>query len=263
MEDVLIETLDEGVLTLVMNRPERRNAITTELAQRLLDAVTRAATNPDVRTILLTGAGTAFCSGGDVKTMAVGTERTETFDQRVRNLRARMDVSRLLHQMPKPTIAMIRGATAGAGLSLALACDLRIATPTAKFTTAFAKVGLSGDYGGAYFLSQIVGNAKARELYLLAPVLTGEEAFVIGLVNRLVAEEHIDQETRALARSLAEGPAVALGYIKDNLNLAEHAEIGVVFDTEAIHHIRCTMTDDHKEAAHAFVEKRLPAFKGS
>jgi 2-(1,2-epoxy-1,2-dihydrophenyl)acetyl-CoA isomerase len=262
MEDILLETLDDGVLTLVMNRPESRNAINSELAQRLLDAVSRAAIDPEVHVIVLTGAGKAFCSGGDVKTMAAGTERPATFDQRVRSLRARMEVSRLLHQIPKPTIALVRGAAAGAGLSLALACDFRIATPSSKFTTAFAKVGLSGDFGGSFFLPRIVGNAKARELYMLGLVLSGEEALAIGLVNRIASEDKIDEEAGELAKNLATGPSVALGYIKENLNLAEHGDLGAVFDAEALRHIRCSATDDHKEAAQAFVDKRPPAFKG-
>lgn len=262
MEDVLLEHLEDGVLTLVMNRPESRNAINTELAQRLLDAVTRASRSTDVRAILLTGAGKAFCSGGDVKSMAAGTERTASYDERVHQLRARMEVSRLLHQIPKPTIALIRGAAAGAGLSLALACDLRIATPGSKFTTAFAKVGLSGDYGGSYFLPKIVGGAKARELYMLGTVLSGEEALAIGLVNRLASDEAVETEARELARSLASGPGVALGYIKQNLNLAEQGNLADVFDAEAMRHIRCSATEDHKEAAQAFVEKRQPVYKG-
>ncbi|WP_334189199.1 enoyl-CoA hydratase [Noviherbaspirillum sp.] len=261
MEDVLLESLDDGLLTLVMNRPQVRNALSPELTQRLLDAVRRAETDPAVRAILLTGAGNAFCAGGDVKAMAAGGQ-TDTYDQRVRHLRTRMDVSRLLHQMPKPTIALLRGAAAGAGLSLALACDIRIATPAAKLTTAFAKVGLSGDFGGTYFLPKIVGAAKARELYMLGDVLTGEQALGIGLVTRVFPDETIEEEARRIARTLASGPTVALGYIKENLNLADHGDLGSAFDAEAMRHIRCAGTDDHKEAAQAFVEKRTPVFRG-
>ncbi len=262
MDDVLLQSLDEGLLTLTMNRPESRNALNLPLLEQMLDAVRRAERDPEIRAIVLTGAGKAFCSGGDVKAMATGSERAASFDRRVRDLRMRMEVSRLLHQIPKPTIAAIRGAAAGAGLSLALACDLRIATPESKFTTAFAKVGLSGDFGGSYFLPKIVGAAKARELYMLSPVLDGEEALRIGLVNRLVPDERFEIEVKTLARGLANGPTVALGYIKDNLNLAEHADLATVFDAEAIRHARCGRTEDHKEAAQAFVEKRAPVFRG-
>lgn len=263
MEDVLQESLEDGLLTLVMNRPESRNALNAELTRRLLDAVSRAAADSNVRAVLLTGKGKAFCSGGDVKAMAAGAGRDVPFDQRVRDLRARMEVSRILHQMPKPTIALIRGAAAGAGLSLALACDIRIATPDAKLTSAFAKVGLSGDFGGSYFLPRIVGDAKARELYMLGAILSGEEALAIGLVSRIAPDDKIDGVARELATALASGPAVALGYIKENLNLAEHGDLAAVFDAEALRHIRCGATDDHKEAAQAFVEKRPPLFKGA
>jgi 2-(1,2-epoxy-1,2-dihydrophenyl)acetyl-CoA isomerase len=262
LENVLIEALDKGVLTLTLNRPDRKNTLSSELSERLLQAVSRAAIDPGVRAVVITGAGGTFCAGGDVKAMASDSGRVESFDARVQKLRQRMEAARLLHQMPKPTIAVIRGAAAGAGLSLALACDLRITTPNAKITTAFAKVGLSGDFGGSYFLTQLVGTAKARELYLCSPVLSGTEAVAMGLVNRVVAEDRIDAEARLLAESLAAGPTVTLGYIKQNLNLAEHAGIDVVFDAEAIHHVRCAATDDHLEAARAFVEKRAPVFQG-
>lgn len=262
MEDVLLLSRDEGLLTLTMNRPESRNALNLAMLEQMLDALRGAERDSEIRAIVLTGSGKAFCSGGDVKAMAAGSERAATFDRRVRDLRMRMEVSRLLHQIPKPTIAAIRGAAAGAGLSLALACDLRIATPDSKFTTAFAKVGLSGDFGGSYFLPKIVGGAKARELYLLSPVLDGEEALRIGLVNRLAPDERFEEEVRTLAKGLADGPTVALGYIKENLNLAEQADLAAVFDAEAIRHTRCGMTDDHKEAAQAFVEKRASAFRG-
>lgn len=263
MEQVLLESMHDGVLVLTMNRPESRNALNVAMAERLMQTIQRAALDPAVRAVVLTGAGKAFCSGGDVKAMATGSERRETIDERLRLLRSRMDVSRVLHQMPKPTVAMIRGAAAGAGLSLALACDFRVATPGSKLTTAFAKVGLSGDYGGSYFLPRIVGPAKARELYLLSPVLTGAEALAIGLVTRTADEERIEEEAMALARQLAQGPTVTLGYIKDNLNLSAHADLATVFDGEAMRHVRCTQTEDHAEATKAFVEKRPPVFKGS
>lgn len=262
MENVMLESLSDGVLTLTMNRPDRRNAINTDLASRLFQALSQAAQDKDVRAVVLTGAGAAFCAGGDVKVMADGAERTDTPEQRARGLRYRMEASRLLHEMPKPTIALIRGAAAGAGLSLALACDLRIATPEAKLTTAFTKVGLSGDYGGSYFLPRIVGGAKARELYLLSPVLSGQEALAMGLVTDVVPQDRIDEVVRDLAISLAGGPTVAFGYVKDNLNLSEHASLAEVFDAEAMRHIQSSATEDHREATEAFVTKRQPVFRG-
>ena len=262
MSEVLLETVKDGVLTLTMNRPNRLNAVNPELLQRLHDRLARAAAEREIGAIVLTGAGRAFCAGGDVKAMAEGRGRDETYEERVQGLRQRMEVSRLLHEIAKPTIAALRGAVAGAGMSLALACDLRIASDTLRLTTAFAKVGLSGDFGGTYFLTQLVGSAKARELYFTSPILNATEAQALGLVSRVVADAELEGETRALALSLARGPRVTLGYIKQNMNLAERASLAEVMDAEAMRHVRCTQTEDHREAAAAFVEKRAPVFRG-
>lgn len=261
MSDVLIETKKDGVLTLTMNRPDRLNALSWDLLSALQSALGRAASDRDVGVVVLAGAGKAFCAGGDVKSMAEGG-RTEGFEARAAGLRQRMEASRFLHDMPKPTIAMIRGACAGAGMSLALACDMRIASDTTKLTTAFAKVGLSGDFGGSYFMTRLVGTAKARELYFTSPILSAAEAHQAGLVNRVVGDADLETETMALARRLADGPRVTLGYIKRNMDAAEHGSLEDVMDLEAMHHTRCTETEDHKEAARAFVEKRAPVFKG-
>jgi 2-(1,2-epoxy-1,2-dihydrophenyl)acetyl-CoA isomerase len=261
MEQVLIEALADGVLTLTMNRPERLNAFTPEMLDGLDAALNRAARDRTVGAIVLRGAGRAFCSGGDVKAMAEGGARQTTYDARVETLRSRMEVARLLHEMPKPTIAMLRGAVAGAGLSLALACDLRISGDALRLTTAFVKVALSGDYGGSYFLTRLVGPAKARELYFTAPVLGAAEAQALGLVSRVVPDDALEAETRRLALSLAQGPRVTLGYMKQTLNLAERGSLGEVMDAEAMRHVRCAETEDHREAAAAFVEKRIPQFK--
>jgi 2-(1,2-epoxy-1,2-dihydrophenyl)acetyl-CoA isomerase len=164
--------------------------------------------------------------------------------------------------MPKPVVAQIDGAAAGAGLSIALSCDLRVAGASAKITTAFAKVGLSGDFGGTYFLTQMLGSAKARELYLMSPVLTAQEALALGMVTKVVPDAEVEAAAHELAMSLAQGPTVTLGYIKTNINNAEHLSLEACFDAEAMHHSRSGDTADHKEAAKAFVEKRKPAFVG-
>ena len=164
--------------------------------------------------------------------------------------------------MPKPVVAQLDGAAAGAGLSIALACDLRVASASVKITTAFAKVGFSGDYGGTYFLTQMLGSAKARELYLLSPVLTAQEALALGMVSKVVDDADIEKAAHELAMSLARGPSITLGYIKSNINNAETMTLEACFDAEAIHHTRCSETADHKEAAQAFVEKRKPVFQG-
>jgi 2-(1,2-epoxy-1,2-dihydrophenyl)acetyl-CoA isomerase len=267
MTDQLLEEISEGVATLTMNRPEARNAMTGEMMGALEAAVRRLAADPEVRCVVLTGAGNAFCAGGDVKGQArAAADRAAggsfSIEQRVHGLRAGMETSRILHEMPKPTLAVIPGPAAGAGLSLALACDLRIAAADAKLTTAFAKVGASGDYGGSYFLPRLVGAAKARELYFTADVITGAEAFGLGLVNHAWPAAELRERARAFAVRLASLPTVAIGYMKRNLNAADEASLSQVFDMEAEHMVRSMMTEDHANAARAFVEKRAPEFRG-
>ncbi len=173
-----------------------------------------------------------------------------------------MELSRLFHEMAKPTLAIIPGPAAGAGLSLALACDLRFALDTAKITTAFSKIGASGDYGGSYFLPYLVGAAKARELYFTADVITGQQAYEMGLVSKVASADTFEAESRAYAEYLASLPTTAIGYMKKNLNMAQHGALSDVLDLEATHMVRSMMTEDHKLAAQAFVNKELPAFKG-
>ncbi len=270
MSDDLIETRDGAIATLTMNRPAARNAMSGAMMQALTQALPRLAADQSVRLVVLTGAGGAFCAGGDVKGFAAGASSTGgpggsaefNLEQRVHGLRAGMELSRWLHEMPKPTLAVIPGPAAGAGLSLALACDLRVAVDTAKFTTAFSKIGLAGDYGGSYFLPYLVGAAKARELYFTADIVSAHEALQIGLVNKVFPAASFDTDAAAYTKRLAGLPTVALGYMKKNLNAAQHGSLSDVLDLEAMHMIRTFMTEDHKGAARAFVEKRPPEFKG-
>jgi len=262
MTDDLLETVKDGVAVLTMNRPARLNALSRPMLAAMLDALSRLAEDPGAGVVILTGAGRAFCAGGDVKAMAEGSEFDEaTFEEKAQALRAHMEVSRWLHETPKPTIAMVRGAAAGAGLSLALACDLRIAGDTARFGTAFARVGYSGDFGGSFFLTQLVGTGKARELYFTADMLGAQEALALGLINKVVPDAQLEDETLALATRLARGPRIAYRYMKRNLNAAESGTLKDLLDLEAWHQIRCGMTEDHREAARAFVEKREPVFR--
>ncbi len=258
---MVLQSLDNGLLTITMNRPDRRNALNPDMTQGLVEAARRAQDDTEVRAVLIRGAGGTFCVGGDVKSMAAGRAPLP-FEAKMANLRRGMEVSRILHQMPKPVVAQLDGAAAGAGLSIALSCDLRVASSSCKITTAFAKVGFSGDYGGTYFLTKMLGSAKARELYLMSPVLSAQEAYSLGMVSKVVPDADIEAETLELARSLAQGPSVALGYIKRNINNAETMTLEACFDGEAIHHTRAGETTDHKEAAKAFVEKRKPTFQG-
>ncbi len=263
MSTDLIEQVKDGVAVLTLNRPDRLNAMSRPMLDALLEALPRLAEDPAVGVIVLTGAGRGFCAGGDVKAMAEGNELGgQTMEDRAQALRSRMETSRWLHEMPKPTIAMLRGPAAGAGLSLAMACDMRIASDTVKLGTAFARVGYSGDFGGSYYLTQLVGTAKARELYFTADLLDAQQALGLGLVNRVVPDARLEEETMALASRLARGPRVAYRYMKRNMNAAETASLKDMLDLEAWNHTRTGMTEDHREAARAFVEKREPQFKG-
>ncbi|HEX4739913.1 MAG TPA: enoyl-CoA hydratase-related protein [Caulobacteraceae bacterium] len=266
----LIETFEGGVATLTMNRPEARNALTSEMQAGLSEALPRLAADRNVRAVVVTGAGGAFCAGGDVKGFAERTSRPDGGDganefdveQRAHGLRASTEVCRWLHEMPKPTLAVIPGPAAGAGLSIALACDLRIAAADAKLTTAFSKVGLAGDYGGSYFLSHLVGGAKARELYFTADVISGEEALRLGIVNRIASREDIQTAGKAWALELAALPTLAIGYMKRNLNAAETGTLPEILDIESFNMVRTMTTADHRDAAAAFVAKRKPVFQG-
>jgi len=228
----------------------------------------RLAADPSVRAVVITGAGNAFCAGGDVKGFAAQADSRGAgggalnLEQRAFGLRQASEVVRWLNEMPKPTLAVIPGPAAGAGLSIALACDLRIAAEDAKLTTAFSKVGLAGDYGGSYFLTQLVGAAKARELYFTADVISGREALALGIVNKAVPASELPQAAADYARYLAGLPTVAIGYMKRNLNTAQVATLGQVLDQEATHMVRTMMTQDHGAAAKAFVDKAKPVFHG-
>jgi len=234
-DSVLFERAD-GVAVLTLNRPSAKNAI-------------------DIP-----------CAGGDVKGMAArgdGTVGNNTIDGKIHQQRLNQRATAgKLFRMPKPTIAALPGAAAGAGFSLALACDMRVMASTAIMTTAFARVGFSGDYGGTYFLTQLVGSAKARELYFLSDRVSADEALRLGLVNWVVEPEQLQARTMEIARRLASGPTVAYRYMKENLNRAMAGEVEDCLDLEATHHVHCGQTEDHREATKAFVEKREPVFKG-
>lgn len=263
----LLESIENGIATLTMNRPESLNALSDQMMKGFLSSLPRLFADPQVGVIVLTGSGRGFCAGGDVKGMASRNEGGNTrapvsMETRANDLRASMEISRLLHVGPKPTIAMMRGPAAGAGLSMALACDIRMASDTTRMTTAFANVGFSGDFGGSYFLPRLVGTAKARELFFTADRIDADEALRLGIVNHVVPDAELETRTLALAERLAQGPRVAYEYMKKNLNASETGTLDQVFDLEAWHMTRTGLTEDHREAALAFVEKRSPTFKG-
>ena len=267
----LLAVLDEGVLTLTLNRPAARNAMTGAMTAALARQLASAELDAAVKCVVLTGAGRGFCAGGDVKGMAArgdgARDSASGGDNTIDGAIARQRVNQRatagkLFKMPKPTIAALPGAAAGAGLSLALACDLRIMASDAILTTAFARVGFSGDYGGTYFLTQLVGSAKARELYYLSPRVSAEDALRLGLTNWVCPGEQLAERTREIAVGLARGPTVAFRYMKENLNRAMGGDVDDCLDLEATHHVHCGHTADHREAAKAFVEKREPVFTG-
>jgi 2-(1,2-epoxy-1,2-dihydrophenyl)acetyl-CoA isomerase len=260
----LLASLDDGVAVLTMSRPERRNALSQAMLGALGRMLAQAEADDEVGCVVLTGAGGAFCAGGDVKGFSErANQAPEPYDLRLQSQRrAHQETAGRLWRMPKPTIAVLPGAAAGAGLSLALACDLRYAAETAVLTTAFANVGLAGDFGGTWFLSRLVGSAKARELYYFSERIPAVEAERLGLVNAVFPADQLQSQAMARAHRLASGPRLAYRYMKENLNRAVHGEIDECLDLEAVHHLRTFDTDDHREAAHAFVEKRVANFSG-
>jgi 2-(1,2-epoxy-1,2-dihydrophenyl)acetyl-CoA isomerase len=263
----LLARVDDGVAVLTMNRPDRRNAMSNAMMDAMGRILADVEVDDDVGCVVLTGAGGAFCAGGDVKGMAGDASSSQggpsSIDAviHVQRLNQRATSGRL-HQMPKPTVAALPGPAAGAGLALALACDLRYAISGAVLTTAFARVGFAGDYGGTWFLTRLVGSGRARELYYLSERLTAKQAEHLGIVNAVFSEEEFETEVMDRARRLAGGPRVAYRYMKENLNRAICGELGECLDIEATHHIHTGLTEDHREAARAFVEKREPRFRG-
>jgi 2-(1,2-epoxy-1,2-dihydrophenyl)acetyl-CoA isomerase len=264
-DDLLIDVAD-SVATFTLNRPDRLNAFSPGMLAGLAEGLRRAEKDSDVRAIVLTGSGRGFCAGGDVqnqKARATGNAARETFEEHFERLHhSQRATSVALHRIPKPTIAAINGPAAGAGLSIALACDLRVAKRSAKLTTAFAKVGFSGDYGGSWFLTQLVGPAKARELYFLSAKLTAEEAAALGIVNRVLDDDDFDAGVADFVSQLASGPGLAFRYMKANLNRALTDDLEECLDQEALGMVRAGRSDDHREGATAFTEKRPPVFTG-
>ena len=259
MNQLIIEQRHDGLLTLTMNRPDRRNALSADLLDALLEALERAAGDHAVRAVLLRGAGGIFSVGGDVKAMADPNEWQGGLEELTDGLRRRARISELLHEMPKPTVAMIEKAAAGAGLSLALACDFRIAGATAKITTAFAKVALSGDFGGSYFLTKLVGSAKARELYMTSPVVTGEGR-IRSASSRGSCRTPSSNPWRPRSRA-AGGRANAHGRLhQEEHQHRRNPEPQGTARPGKLHHSRCMATEDYQEATSAFLEKRPAAF---
>jgi len=258
--------VEDRVATITLDRPERRNALCPEMFAGLERALIDAESAEDVGCVVLTGAGGAFCAGGDVKAMAESHQGGGGGGVDAAIHRQRLwhrGTSARLYEMPKPVVASLPGAAAGAGLALALACDLRIASEKAILVTAFANVGFSGDFGGTFFMNQLVGPARTRELYYLSERIDARAAEQLGLINRVVRHEKLEDETRELAARLAHGPAIAYRYMKENVRrAAAGGELYECLDAEATHHVHTALTEDHRNAVRAFVEKRTPTFRG-
>ena len=263
-QELLLEKKN-GVALITMNRPEKLNAITPTMVRTAVETLQGFIQDPEVGAILLTGAGRGFCAGGDIKAMQARNSDAEvkpTLEEQINRQREGHQFPWMLHHHPKPVIAAVNGPAAGAGLGIALACDMRIASDKARFTTAFANVGFGGDYGVTYGLTHTVGPARAKEMFFLPDQIGAEEAQRLGLVNRVVPHDSLMEEAIAVAERVAHGPAVSFRYMKANVNMAVHADYRTMLDREAETHLRCGQTDDHKEGVNAFLEKRKPDFKG-
>jgi 2-(1,2-epoxy-1,2-dihydrophenyl)acetyl-CoA isomerase len=258
----LLYEVKDGIATLTMNRPERLNALGDTLRDDLQEAVTRAAEDSDVRVLILTGAGRGFCSGGDVKAM---NERRESRAERPimdKVAPTRDQTVQALRDAPKPVIAAVNGAAAGAGMNIALCCDIRLASTAAKFAQAFVRRGLHPDWGGTYFLPRIVGTAKACELIFTGEVIDAQEALRLGIVSAVHPPEELMPAALALARKIADGPPIAIRLAKRAIYHSLECDLRQALEFETYAQNICYETEDAAEGIRAFVEKRPPAFRG-
>lgn len=258
---VILETVHDGIATLVMNRPDRLNALNNELATVLNDALGRIAGDESIRVVVLTGAGRAFCAGGDLALIGQGraTGQAESLEPL---LRSGMQAVLKMRLMPQPVIAAVNGAAAGAGMNLALAADIRIAAEEAAFGQNFAKVGLFPDFGGTYFLPQLVGPAIAAELFYTGDMIDAKTALRLGIVNHVVPAAELEGEVKSLAQKIKQGPPVAIRAVKKTLFSSEKNKLAAALEHEVQEQIRCYLSDDCREGIQAFFEKRPPKFHG-
>lgn len=261
--ELLCEIRDR-VAVITLNRPAARNSLSDYLTPALRRMIKQCGDDPNVGALLITGAGTAFCAGGDVKGMGSNSGKKEiAFEERVADLRIKQrTLTGALVAVRKPTVAALPGPAAGAGMALALACDIRIASESSMMSTGYARIGLTGDYGIAWLLTRLVGTSRARELMFLSERIDARRCEALGLVNRVVPDAELREVAFALAKSLAEGPSIAFARIKDNLDHAVSSDFLDSMDLEAENMVRSARTTDHKEAVRAFIDKRKPTFAG-
>jgi len=254
-------TESDCILTITLNRPDRLNAFIGHMRRDLAEALEHAGSDRNVRVVIITGAGRAFCAGGDVAFMAELMKRREA-EEFSRILGAGRRVIFAIRQMTKPVIASINGPASGAGFNLALACDLRIASNNATFSQSFAKVGLHPDWGGSYFLPRLVTPNKACEMFFLGDSIDAEEAARLGIVNQVVAPEELETATMQLAERLRAAPPIALAAAKHAVYMSQAAELEEMLRYETEVQLRCFDSDDGHEGVQAFLEKREPKFTG-
>ena len=259
-EHILVSETD-GILTITLNRPEKLNAFIGHMRRDLAEALERAGSERSVRVVIVTGAGRAFCAGGDVAFMAELMERRDS-EEFARILGAGRRVILAIRQMNKPVIAAVNGVAAGAGCNLALACDLRVASTTATFTQSFIKVGLNPDWGGTYFLPRLVTPNKACELFFLGQTINAEEALRLNLVNQVVSWDELGDATQQLAERLRAAPPLAIAAAKQAIYQSEAQNLEEMLRNETEAQLRCFESDDGHEGVRAFLEKREPKFTG-
>ncbi len=261
MYDQINISEDFGITTITLNRPEKLNALAGHMRRDLAEALETAGSDRNVHVVVITGAGRAFCAGGDVAAMAELIERRDS-DEFSRLLGSARRVVTAIRQMTKPVIASVNGPAAGAGCNLAFACDLRIASTTATFSQSFAKVGLHPDWGGTYFLPRLVTPNKACEMFFLGEAISAEEAHRLGILNFVVPADELETETRKLARRLRDAPAIALGAAKQAVYMSQDAELEEMLRYETEAQMRCFESQDAAEGVRAYLEKRSPKFTG-